>query len=150
MIDWENEEFNRKMLGIYKVTDDPLYCGWILPDGRMLNFIEGANGIHIMCHLFVEFVVGIKGQAAIDEFTSSGAIRHQHRHNAMMIKTTPTEAQLGTVAKVLMCHYKSGTWMSGRTQLHMKNGDKTFFNHYTLGENPSRIMDDVREFFGLN
>jgi len=149
MIDWEDEDFNRRLLQIYKVTSDPLYCGWILPDGRMLNFIEGENGLHIMNHRFVEFVLEQKGENAITEFASSGAIRHQHTHNAVFIIKRPTDAQMPRLADVFKCHYRTESWINGRTTLHMLNEFKSFFEYYQLGTNPSHIMADVRRFFGI-
>jgi len=147
VVDWDSKEFNDKLLATYKVTEDPLQCGWILPDGRMLDFVSGANDQYVFAHFSIEWVTGVPRDECIDHFNRAGAIRHTHSQRAVSIMKAPPEPQLKSLASLLRMHYKDDNWISGRTQLLMRDGERESFEHYPLGANPAYIIDDVRKFF---
>ena len=145
-IDWKNKEFDKKLLSVYNITEDPLQCGWILPDGRMLDFQKGAKG-YVFAHFSIEFVTNTPRDECIEEFNKAGAIRHTHSQRSISIMKKPTSFQIMSLAGLLKMHYKADSWISGRTQLGMTGNNKDFFKRYPIGHNPGYIINDIKGFF---
>jgi hypothetical protein len=103
--------FIERLVTHFGVTEDAKEAGYILPDGRMLNFSGGAKGTRTIEHEAIHEAVpewyagdAATGSNGLEIITNAmldtGIVRIDALWGVMQSVARPTDAQLGTMAKV--------------------------------------------------
>lgn len=97
----------------FGITENPSLAGYIIPDGRMLNF--GEYGTRSKDHREIGVVLpeadNLRGHEAIEAFCKLGNIRLLMSNNSINfdIHVRPTDAQYDTMEDILYRHNKDKT-----------------------------------------
>jgi hypothetical protein len=94
----------------FGITENPSTAGYIIPDGRMLNFGEYGTRSKDHREIGVLFPDDTHGTKAIEAFGNLGAIRllFSSRSIGIDIYKRPTSAQYDTIENLLYRHNKEG------------------------------------------
>ena len=131
---------------IFGTTNNPNECGYILTDGKMLDFSEKKNG-------------GQKGTRNADhrqimdigmdmfDFCNLGNIRYMPESNWFMICKLPTEQQFRIISAIsrmndgeimIECMKDANDW---------GNSNKTFSKEYMIHTPFAKVRKDIEEYF---
>lgn len=164
-----DDEFEKKLEGVFAFTDDAEDAGYILPSGRMTHFGRGEKGQLLSCHESIRFVLGKNEQEAImarQEFVASGAIRMVKGHPGAEMLSEPTDAQYSKLAEYFKAYHRLGLddahYRDCGVFLDMQDGlgefdpqnslykkaDRAAFKSFPTATNPAEILAEIRKFYG--
>lgn len=126
----------------FGTTKDIAEAGYILPDGRMLNFSGGARGKRTIDHLDVAEVRGVPGSGfeAMAAFLRAGAMRIDAKEGAVTLETKPTLSQESVIKAI-------AERRGGELAFDLVDGSRRTGRYYDEGTKPARILGDVRRFY---
>ena len=123
---------------IFGVTYDIRECGWILPDGSMLDFNEknqgGSGGYRTLDHRAVS-EIGVDWE----HFRNMGAIRCDASQGMLDIGQDTTPQQDEKIARICKRN-------DGYVELEVHNGIKEDYVSYE-GINYMRLLSDIHKFY---
>lgn len=152
-----SERFNDQKKDIrYSIMDDEFgytnninEAGYLLPDGRMLNFSGGQRGRRTMDHRDIDVIYGDDGPSGTDaliQFMNEGNIRIMPEAYGIDIGTEkePTEQQYNQIQRIAR-HFAGDEEFN--VDLSDKNGDNVGSLNYEGKINPTRIVNDIKHYF---
>lgn len=132
----------------FGITNDFRECGFILPDGSMLDLSgrhtgakeEDVSGRRRIDHRSVEHISNDKAYVTLTRFLEAGAIRCDIRSGMINLIKRPTQEQVSLLTRfILRC--------KGNVALEI--GDDEIFIDYVEydGVNYKRVINDIFNFF---
>ena len=132
--EWDKIDYFEKAKQYFGTTNDLNECGFILPDGEMLDLssVKGRRGIP---HRNVE-AIGV----GLETFIEHGAIRCDSRYKLINICKKPTKEQINRLTQIIKAN-------DGSVSLDLGNGHVTFDYVDYKNVNYKRIINDIINFF---
>lgn len=132
--EWDKIDYFEKAKQYFGTTNDLNECGFILPNGEMLDLssVKGRRGIP---HRNVE-AIGV----GLETFIEHGAIRCDSRYKLINICKKPTKEQINRLAQIIKAN-------DGSVSLDLGNGHVTFDYVDYKNANYKRIINDIINFF---
>lgn len=132
--EWDKIDYFEKAKQYFGTTNDLNECGFILPNGEMLDLssVKGRRGIP---HRNVE-AIGV----GLETFIEHGAIRCDSRYKLINICKKPTKEQINRLTQIIKAN-------DGSVSLDLGNGHVTFDYVDYKNANYKRIINDILNFF---
>ena len=132
--EWDKIDYFEKAKQYFGTTNDLNECGFILPNGEMLDLslVKGRRGIP---HRNVE-AIGV----GLETFIEHGAIRCDSRYKLINICKKPTKEQINRLTQIIKAN-------DGSMSLDLGNGHVTFDYVDYKNVNYKRIINDIINFF---
>lgn len=132
--EWDKIDYFEKAKQYFGTTNDLNECGFILPNGEMLDLssVKGRRGIP---HRNVE-AIGV----GLETFIEHGAIRCDSRYKLINICKKPTKEQVNRLTQIIKAN-------DGSVSLDLGNGHVTFDYVDYKNTNYKRIINDIINFF---
>lgn len=132
--EWDKIDYFEKAKQYFGTTNDLNECGFILPNGEMLDLssVKGRRGIP---HRNVE-AIGV----GLEIFIEHGAIRCDSRYKLINICKKPTKEQINRLVEIIKAN-------DGSVSLDLGNGHVTFDYVDYKNVNYKRIINDIINFF---
>ena len=132
--EWDKIDYFEKAKQYFGTTNDLNECGFILPNGEMLDLssVKGRRGIP---HRNVE-AIGV----GLEIFIEHGAIRCDSRYKLINICKKPTKEQINRLVEFIKAN-------DGSVSLDLGNGNITFDYVDYKNANYKRIINDIINFF---
>jgi len=132
--EWDKIDYFEKAKQYFGTTNDLNECGFILPNGEMLDLssVKGRRGIP---HRNVE-AIGV----GLETFIEHGAIRCDSRYKLINICKKPTKEQINRLIQIIKEN-------NGSVSLDLGNGHITFDYVDYKNVNYKRIINDIINFF---
>ena len=132
----------RKAVNYFGVTHNLKECGYILPNGIMLDLsgknrgnMGGMGGTRGLDHSEVNDII------PMPEFVSMGAIRHFPEQPGVDIRLKPTQKQLDIISRDV--DYSG----NGYTVEIIDSRKGRFYNMYDVGVKSSKVINDILRFY---
>ena len=134
LTEWDKIDYFEKAKQYFGTTNDLNECGFILPNGEMLDLssVKGRRGIP---HRNVE-AIGV----GLETFIEHGAIRCDSRYKLINICKKPTKEQINRLTQIIKAN-------DGSVSLDLGNGHVTFDYVDYKNANYKRIINDIINFF---
>lgn len=132
--EWDKIDYFEKAKQYFGTTNDLNECGFILPDGEMLD-LSSAKGRRGIPHRNVE-AIGV----GLETFIEHGAIRCDSRYKLINICKKPTKEQINRLTQIIKAN-------DGSVSLDLGNGHVTFDYVDYKNVNYKRIINDIINFF---
>ena len=132
--EWDKIDYFEKAKQYFGTTNDLNECGFILPNGEMLDLssVKGRRGIP---HRNIE-AIGV----GLEIFIEHGAIRCDSRYKLINICKKPTKEQINRLTQIIKAN-------DGSVSLDLGNGHVTFDYVDYKNVNYKRIINDIINFF---
>ena len=142
------EYFRRKALRAFKTTRNFNEAGYLLPDGKMLDFSGGERNHRYRDHREIgEIYEATQGANALNRFLNDGNIRIMAESPGVDISANvePTAEQYAAIRKFVMSH---GT-DKGQFFVDFSNSDGRNVGNYSYNRNvsPERVLNDIKYFY---
>ena len=142
------EYFRRKALRAFKTTRNFNEAGYLLPDGKMLDFSGGERNHRYRDHREIgEIYEATQGTNALNRFLNDGNIRIMAESPGVDISANgePTAEQYAAIRKFVMSH---GT-DKGKFFVDFSNSDGRNVGNYSYNKNvsPERVLNDIKYFY---
>lgn len=142
------EYFRRKALRAFKTTRNFNEAGYLLPDGKMLDFSGGERNHRYRDHREIgEIYEATQGANALNRFLNDGNIRIMAESPGVDISANrePTAEQYAAIRKFVMSH---GT-DKGKFFVDFSNSDGRNVGNYSYNGNvsPERVLNDIKYFY---
>lgn len=142
------EYFRRKALRAFKTTRNFNEAGYLLPDGKMLDFSGGERNHRYRDHREIgEIYEATQGANALNRFLNDGNIRIMAESPGVDISSNaePTAEQYAAIRKFVMSH---GT-DKGKFFVDFSNSDGRNVGNYSYNRNvsPERVLNDIKYFY---
>lgn len=142
------EYFRRKALRAFKTTRNFNEAGYLLPDGKMLDFSGGERNHRYRDHREIgEIYEATQGANALNRFLNDGNIRIMAESPGVDISANsePTAEQYAAIRKFVMSH---GT-DKGEFFVDFSNSDGRNVGNYSYNRNvsPERVLNDIKYFY---
>lgn len=142
------EYFRRKALRAFKTTRNFNETGYLLPDGKMLDFSGGERNHRYRDHREIgEIYEATQGTNALNRFLNDGNIRIMAESPGVDISANvePTAEQYAAIRKFVMSH---GT-DKGEFFVDFSNSDGRNVGNYSYNRNvsPERVLNDIKYFY---
>lgn len=142
------EYFRRKALRAFKTTRNFNEAGYLLPDGKMLDFSGGERNHRYRDHREIgEIYEATQGANALNRFLNDGNIRIMAESPGVDISANvePTSEQYAAIRKFVMSH---GT-DKGQFFVDFSNSDGHNVGNYSYNRNvsPERVLNDIKYFY---
>ena len=142
------EYFRRKALRAFKTTRNFNEAGYLLPDGKMLDFSGGERNHRYRDHREIgEIYEATQGANALNRFLNDGNIRIMAESPGVDISANgePTAEQYAAIRKFVMSH---GT-DKGQFFVDFSNSDGHNVGNYSYNRNvsPERVLNDIKYFY---
>ena len=134
LTEWDRTDYFEKAKEYFGTTSDLNECGFILPDGEMLD-LSSSKGRRGIPHRNVE-AIGI----GLESFIEHGAIRCDSRYKLINICKRPTKEQIIRLVEIIKAN-------NGSVSLDLGNGHVTFDYVNYKNANYKRIINDIINFF---
>ena len=134
LTEWDRTDYFEKAKEYFGTTNDLNECGFILPDGEMLD-LSSSKGRRGIPHRNVE-AIGI----GLETFIEHGAIRCDSRYKLINICKRPTKEQIIRLVEIIKAN-------NGSVSLDLGNGHVTFDYVDYKNANYKRIINDIINFF---
>lgn len=134
LTEWDRTDYFEKAKEYFGTTSDLNECGFILPDGEMLD-LSSSKGRRGIPHRNVE-TIGI----GLESFIEHGAIRCDSRYKLINICKRPTKEQIIRLVEIIKAN-------NGSVSLDLGNGHVTFDYVDYKDTNYKRIINDIINFF---
>ena len=142
------EYFRKKALKAFKTTTNFNEAGYLLPDGKMLNFSGGERNHRHRDHREIgEIYEATNGVRALNRFLSDGNIRVMAESPGIDLAAAvePTEAQYAAIRKfVNSIGKKDGKFFIDFSDV---DGHRRGNYFYTDSVNADRIIKDIQHFY---
>lgn len=142
------EYFRRKALRAFKTTRNFNEAGYLLPNGKMLDFSGGERNHRYRDHREIgEIYEATQGANALNRFLNDGNIRIMAESPGVDISSNaePTAEQYAAIRKFVMSH---GT-DKGKFFVDFSNSDGHNVGNYSYNRNvsPERVLNDIKYFY---
>ncbi len=142
------EYFRRKALRAFKTTRNFNEAGYLLPDGKMLDFSGSERNHRYRDHREIgEIYEATQGANALNRFLNDGNIRIMAESPGVDISANvePTAEQYAAIRKFVMSH---GT-DKGEFFVDFSNSDGRNVGNYSYNRNvsPERVLNDIKYFY---
>ena len=134
LTEWDRTDYFEKAKEYFGTTNDLNECGFILPNGEMLD-LSSSKGRRGRPHRNVE-AIGI----GLESFIEHGAIRCDSRYKLINICKRPTKEQIIRLVEIIKAN-------NGSVSLDLGNGHVTFDYVDYKNANYKRIINDIINFF---
>jgi hypothetical protein len=129
----------QKAIKYFGITNSLRECGYILPNGTMLDLSGknqgGSGGTRALDHREINDII------SMPDFISMGAIRHFPEQPGVDIRKNPTQQQLDIIYRDVE---SSG---NGYTLEILDSRRGRFYTAYDIGVKASKVINDIKNFY---
>ena len=146
----------QKVVKCFGITNNLSEAGYILPDGRLLDFSGkndgGEPGMRSRDHREIGMATEEGGTAGMIKFMQAGNVRIDASAGFIDMNRMPTDAQFKVIVQIINLHRGEVAidvednlmWEPGK---EYPRAGRSFRNRYDYGTNPFYVIQDIKNFY---